>query len=102
MQPALILLMTAALTAWLPDQPKAMDKCLGEASRFYPMYNVADPNDPSSHFIIECMAARGYDFTIAPSDCESRYPLVTQPACYTPNTWLGWAIDRVRRATKEH
>lgn len=69
------------LTGWLLDRPKAMDQCLKEAERFYHLYNVVDPNDPSSQYIIACMAAKGYDFTIALQDCDSGYPLVTQPAC---------------------
>lgn len=95
---AIVLLLSANMAALLPHQPQAMDECLREAERFYHMYKIVDPNDPSSQYIMACMAAKGYVFTIAPKDCDSRYPLVAQPACYTPNTWLGWAIDRFRRA----
>lgn len=102
MRPAIVLLMTANLTSWLPDQPKAIDECLKQAERFYHLYKVVDPNDPSSQYIIACMAAKGYDFTVAPEDCDSRYPFVTQPACYTPSTLFGWTIDRFRRALKAH
>ena len=88
-------LATEALTR---DQAQDMDTCRKEAEHFYHLDKTVDPNDPSSQYIIACMAAKGYDFTSAPADCDTRYPVSTQPACYSPNGWLGWTIDRVRRA----
>jgi len=88
-------LATEALTR---DQAEAMDTCRKEAEHFHHLCKTVDPNDPSSQYIIACMAAKDYDFTTAPSDCDTRYPFSTQPACYAPNDWLGWTIDRVRHA----
>jgi hypothetical protein len=85
------------LTGCLPDQAKTMDDCRQEAERFYQLYKAVDPNDPSSKYIIQCMAAKGYRFTVEPKDCSERYPLVTQAACYEPDAWFDWAIGRLRR-----
>jgi hypothetical protein len=95
-----ILLLLLVLEGCVPDQAKNMDVCRTEAEHFYHLYNAIDPKDPSSQFIIACMAAKGYEFAITPEDCNSRYPLPTQAACYVPNDWVGWTIDRVRRAFK--
>ena len=48
------------------------------------------------------MATKGYDFTIAPADCDSHHPLPTQAACYTPQNWLAALYDRVRRPLKSN
>jgi hypothetical protein len=85
-----------------PDQHKAMEACRLEAERFYHMYKAVDPDDPSSQYIKGCMAAKGYHFTITPADCDSRYPLATQPTCYEGNNWRDWIADRLRRAPKTH
>ena len=89
-----------AAQALTHDQAKDMDACRREAEHFYHLYKAVDPNDPSSQYIIACMAAKDYDFTTARADCDTRYPLSTQPSCYSPKGWLGWTIDRVRRAVK--
>src|ERR1700742_543923 len=78
------------------DAAKDMSACRIEADRFYHMYKAVDPNDPSSQFVIACMATKGYDFTPAAVACDSRYPSPTQPACYQPNSWLDWIIDQFR------
>ena len=80
----------------LPDRAKDMAICKAEASRFYEISRAADPEDPSSRYIIGCMAAKGYDFTISPAACSSDRPLPTQPTCYTSRTWLGWFVDQFR------
>jgi hypothetical protein len=100
MRREIALLSTIALAGCLPDQTKDVATCRTEAERFYPMYNVVDPADPSSQFIIACMATKGYDFTVSPKDCDSRYPFATQSTCYAPNSWPGWTIYQLRRAQK--
>ena len=97
-----VLFMMITLGGCLPDQTKDVAACRTEAERFYHTYEAVDPNEPSSQYIIACMAAKGYDFTILPADCDSRYPLPTQPACYAPNSWLDWIIDQIRRALKSN
>jgi hypothetical protein len=98
MRRGFILLMSITLAGCAPDPAKDLGACRAEAERFYPMYKVADPADPSSQFIIGCMAAKGYDFTISPTDCDSQYPLATQPTCYAPNSWPNWFVYKFRRA----
>jgi hypothetical protein len=97
MRRAVSILLAIGLGGCLPDQAKDVAACQTEAERFYQMYHAVDPNDPSSQYIIACMAAKGYDFTISPADCNSRYPLPTQAACYAPNSWLGGIRDKFRR-----
>jgi hypothetical protein len=80
----------------LPDRSKDVAACQTEAERFYQTYHAVNPDDPSSQYIIGCMAAKGYDFTILPVDCNSQHPLPTQSACYAPNSWLDWIIDQFR------
>ena len=84
----------------MPDRAKDVAACQIEAERFYQTYHAINPDDPSSQYIIGCMATKGYDFTILPVDCNSQHPLPTQPACYAPNSWLVWIVDQFRRAFK--
>jgi hypothetical protein len=67
---------------------------------FYQSYRAVDVDDPRSHYIIACMAAKGYDFIISPADCNSQHPLASQAACYAPNSWLAGFIDQFRRPLK--
>ncbi len=96
MRPAAVLLMAIALSGCVPDRADDIAICQREATRFYAPHRAVDPEDPVSRFIIGCMAAKGYEFTVAPADCSSEHPLPTQAACYTSRTWLGWLIDRMR------
>ena len=96
MRRAVLLLAVMALGGCLPDQPKEVAECQAEADHFYNGYRDVDVDNPRSQYIIGCMAAKGYDFTIVPADCSSQHPLPTQPACYTPNSWFGWIIDQFR------
>ncbi len=96
MRRAAVLLMALTLAGCLPDRAKDMAECQKEASRFYQTYHAISPDDPSSRFIIGCMAAKGYNFTIAPAACNNDHPLPNQAACYTPSNWLYWAVDQFR------
>jgi hypothetical protein len=96
MRRAVVLLAVIALGGCLPDRAKDVAACRAEADHFYQGYRAVDVDNPRSQYIIGCMAANGYDFTIVPSDCSSQNPLPTQPACYTHNSWLYWIIDQFR------
>jgi hypothetical protein len=96
MRRAAVLLAAMTLAGCLPDRATVMAACQKEASRFYETYRAVNPDDPSSRFIIGCMAAKGYDFTIAPAECSSEHPLPPQAACYTRSSWFGWIIDQFR------
>jgi hypothetical protein len=97
MRREVILFMAFGLGGCLPDQVKAKDVavCQIEADRFYQGHNDIDVNNPRSQYIIECMAAKGYDFEISPADCDGRRALATQPACYAPQNWMAWNADRL-------
>jgi hypothetical protein len=86
MRRAAVLLVAMTLAGCLPDRAKDMADCQNEASRFYKTYHAVSPDDPSSRFIIGCMAAKGYDFTITPAQCSSEHPLPPQAACYEPSS----------------
>ncbi len=96
MRRAAVLLVALTPAGCQPDRAKDMAACQNEASRFYQTYRAVSPDDPSSRFIIGCMAAKGYDFTISPAACSSKYPLPTQATCYAPSNWLVWIIDQFR------
>jgi hypothetical protein len=98
----LSLLLPLSLAGCYPDQSDDVFACEAQASRFFSTYHAVDLNAPSSEYIIECMQTKGYDFTIAPADCDSHYPLPTQAACYTPQNWLAALYDRVRRPLKSN
>ena len=87
-----IFLMAFALAGCLPDEVRENNvaACRIEADRFYQGVNAVDVNNPRSQYIVECMAAKGYDFDISPADCDSRHPLASQPACYAPQRWMAW------------
>ena len=88
--------MAFALAGCLPSPVKANDvaACQIEADRFFQGYNGVEVNNPRSRYIIECMAAKGYDFEIWSADCDARRSLATQPACYAPQSWIAWIADR--------
>jgi hypothetical protein len=90
-----ILFLALTLAGCLPDRAKDLAACQKEADRFYLPYKATDPENPSSRYIIGCMAAKGYEFTIAPSACNSQHPFPTQASCYTPSNWLVSIIDRL-------
>jgi hypothetical protein len=92
-----ILLLLLNLQACLPDQTKSLASCQSEADRFFMAYRNDDPENPRSRFIIECMAAKGYDFAVEPTDCDSRRPFTTQPACRSPHGWFNWIEFELRR-----
>ena len=61
-----VLLLAIFLGGCLPEQAKDVAACRIEADRFYKGYRTADVDSPRSQYIIGCMAAKGYDFNIAP------------------------------------
>jgi hypothetical protein len=91
-----VLLFAIFLGGCLPDQSKDIASCRTEADRFYQGYRTADVDNPRSQYIIGCMAAKGYDFTIVPEDCDSSRPLPTQATCYIPSSWLAWIGNQFR------
>jgi len=100
MRYAVLFSLLIILTGCLPDQSKDVSACVSEAERFYHVYTDVDPESPSSRYVISCMAAKGYHFTILPSDCDIRRPMPTQATCYEPTSWQPWGIDRVFQALK--
>jgi len=98
----LLLLATITLGGCLPDQAKNLAACQAESDRFYRTYQGGDMDNPRSQFIIACMAAKGYEFTIVPKDCDSHHSLPNQPACYILSGWPAWAIDRFSRFIKDN
>jgi hypothetical protein len=78
------------LAACVPEPTRALADCQKEADRFFMTYRNDDPENPRSRYIVECMASKGYDFTVEPKGCDNRYPLTTQPACYSRQGWLKW------------
>lgn len=90
-----VLLMLFTLGGCLPDKAKDLAACRQDADRFYQSYKSADPDDPKSQYVIECMADKNYDFSVSPADCDSRHSFPSQPACYVPHGWLDWSIDRL-------
>jgi hypothetical protein len=93
-----LLLVLIILAGCLPDRDKVLFDCQKEADRFFQGDQADDPENPRSRYIIECMAAKDYDFTIEPRDCNERYPFPTQPACYVSDSWLDWIADQFRLA----
>jgi hypothetical protein len=83
----------AAVSGCLSDRAKDLAACQAEADRFYQGYRTMDVNNPRSRFIISCMADKGYAFNFTPKECDSRYPLPSQPACYAASGWLAWIVD---------
>ena len=96
MKRAFVLLVAIASAGCLPDQVKDIAVCKTEADRFYQGYVALNVDDPRSRYIIGCMAAKGYDLDVVPADCDSKYPLVTQSACYTPENRIARFVDQFR------
>ena len=96
MKRQVVLFAAIILGGCMPDQTKDVAACRTEADRFYQGYLAAGVDNPRSQYIIGCMTAKGYDFTIAHADCDSRHSLPTQAACYTPSSWLAWMSNQCR------
>lgn len=94
---AIVLLALLTLGGCLADRDKDLMACRIDANRFFRSYIADDPDNVKSQFIIGCMTAKGYDFTVTPADCDNRYPFPTQATCYVPNNWLDWMVDELRR-----
>ena len=93
MNRAFVLLVPIVLAGCLPDRANDIAVCKTESDRFYQGYQALNVDDPRSRYIIGCMAAKGYDLDVVPADCDSKYPLVTQSACYTPDGRIARFID---------
>jgi hypothetical protein len=93
-----VVLLLVVLGGCVPDQSKDMAACQTEVKRFYPVYVASNMTDPGVRYIMGCMESKGYDFSIAAADCNSQFPLPTQPACYRPQGTAAAAIDQFRRA----
>jgi hypothetical protein len=89
-----------SLAGCLPDRDRTLSDCRKEADRFYQVYRLDEPESPRTEYIIECMAAKGYNFTVEPKDCDNRYRFETQSACYVSDTWIVWLADQFRRVAK--
>ena len=97
-----VLLLALTLSGCFPDQSKDVADCETQAQRFYPLFKAVEANAPASRYIIECMASKGYEFTVTPSDCDSSHPLPTQAACYAPENWAANLYDWTRRKLKSN
>jgi len=93
-------LLALILCGCLPDQDKDIADCEAQAARFFPVTKTLDASAPGSRYIIECMAAKGYEFSVVPADCDGQQPLSTQAACYVPDHWLAGFYERMRRYLK--
>lgn len=91
-----IIALIPILTGCWPDREKTLSDCEKESDRFFTVFRADDPDNPRSQYIIGCMGAKGYDFAVAPKNCDNRYPLSTQAACYVPNDWQGWIVDQLQ------
>jgi hypothetical protein len=91
-----VFLVAIALAGCLPEKANDLADCQTEADHFYQTYQAFHVDDPRTRYIIGCMAAKGYDLDVLPTDCDSQHRLVTQAACYTPNSWIARLIDRFR------
>src|SRR3974377_903415 len=91
-----VLLGSLALAACLPARAKDLRACQTEADQFYQTYQAIDADDPRSRYIIGCMAAKGYDLDVSPVESDGNHRLVTQSACYTPESRIARFIDQFR------
>jgi hypothetical protein len=95
MRRAIILLAALTLSGCLPDRTAAMAECQKEASRFYQTYRATDPDSLGGHFLVGCMATKGYDYSIVATACSNRHPFPNQAGCYVSRTWLGWFAEQL-------
>ena len=91
-----VILIALTLGGCLPDRAIVLAACDKDAGRFYATYKAINPDDPSSQYIIGCMATKGYDFTVAPKDCDGRHPMPRQATCYVPSGWFDWIVFKLR------
>jgi hypothetical protein len=89
-------LLLVALGGCVPDQSKDMVACQSEVERFYPAYVASNMDDPGVRYIMACMESKGYAFSVSAADCDSKYPLPVQGACYTPESYVAAALGQFR------
>ena len=96
MKRVFVFLVAITLAGCLPEKANDLAYCQTEADHFYQTYQAFDVNDPRTRYIIGCMAAKDYNLDMLLTDCDSQHRLVTQAACYTPNSWIARLTDRFR------
>lgn len=94
LQCAMLFAIAFGLTACSSEKVADLTTCGTEADRFFQGYRADDVNNPRSQYIIECMAAKGYEFDISSTSCDSRHSLPTQSACYVSAGWLARIINQ--------
>lgn len=88
------LLIALTLAGCSQEKANSLVVCQKEADRFYRAYQAADVSNPRSRYIIGCMVSKGYEFDVTPADCNSEHALPTQSACYTPDNWVTWLVEK--------
>jgi hypothetical protein len=63
-----------------PNKAQDTTACEMQTLRFY----AAGSGDD---FMIQCMAAKGYEFDVLPEECDNRTRMVMQSACYKRLSW---------------
>jgi hypothetical protein len=94
-----LLVLTAVILAGC-SQDEKLAACQAKADRFFPTFKPTDSDDPRSQYIIECMAANGYDLDVVPKDCDNNRPFAIQAACYRRDSWFNDIFDKIRRADR--
>ena len=83
-----ILFVALSLLGCTPDKAHNTAACETETLRFY---SVGSGDD----FMIQCMGAKGYEFDVRPTECDSRTRMVMQQACYRPVGWGARLLDTI-------
>ena len=72
------------LSGCLDDQKQATSRCTLDARKQYPQMASAGPFDQSGLYIIDCMGAAGYGFTMLLDACPVSDWAASNPYCYSP------------------
>lgn len=95
-----LLLLPLILAGCLDDQRQAASRCTMDARRLYPQMAFAGPFDQPGAYIIDCMGAAGYGFTMALKECPVSDWAAANPYCYRPRGRIAGWIFRAELAAE--
>ena len=96
MRPAIFFIMLLALANCSSGKGQDLAACRTDADRFFQGYRDDDAANPRGRYIVACMAAKGYEFDVSPTNCDSGRALLTQQACYVSSSWITRLFDLFR------
>lgn len=91
------------LSGCLDDQKQATSRCTLDARKQYPQMTSAGLFDQPGRYIVDCMGASGYEFTLLLAKaCPVSDGAAANPYCYRPRGRIAQWIFQVELRAEDH